>query len=196
MIVTVRYIDQLCIIYSMIAPRNQITEQWVTDHYNELFTRAVVYATPRLGKTDAEDIASITISRAWINRNQYDASRPFLYWFYGILNNAVKDYSRRKHTRKWRLIDEMPPVQDTSVVEPLEQLISDEQETTHRTLVREYIDTLPEYLKEPIIEVGIYQKPYKQVAQNMGIPLGTLKSRINKARRLIAHGLMSSYDKT
>jgi len=147
------------------------------DHGGELF--ALAYRS--LGdRGRAEEAVQETFLRAWRSADRYDPQRSTLRtWLYAICRNVVIDASRARAARP-QLVDSEPP--DVPVEErPLEQLLVGLQ-------VEEALRRLSEEHRVVLVEVHLRDRPATEVAAQLGIPVGTVRSRVYyglKALRLV-----------
>ena len=136
----------------------------------------------------AEDLVQETFIQVYQSASGFDPSRKFRPWVFTIAANKARDFLRGKVRRKevslstGSNIDES---QDVSYLEflsdesmsPSDNLLADEE----RNQVRAIISKMPENLRE-ILVLGYYHKfPYKEIADMLEIPLGTVKSRLHAA---------------
>ncbi|MBP1161255.1 sigma-70 family RNA polymerase sigma factor [Rhodococcus sp. PvR099] len=147
------------------------------DHGSELF--ALAYRS--LGdRGRAEEAVQETFLRAWRGADRYDPQRSALRtWLYAICRNVVIDASRARAARP-RLADAEPP--DLPVVErPLEQLLVGLQ-------MEEALRRLSEQHRLVLVEIHLRDRPAGEVAAQLGLPVGTVRSRVYyglKALRLV-----------
>lgn len=135
----------------------------------------------------AEDVVQETFLQINLSAAGFDASRRFKPWLFTIAANKARDALRSRQRRRetsadaarsdsgelHSLVDWLPDAADG----PETQIEVDEQ----RRIVRAVIDDMPEHLRE-ILLLGYYQRfPYKEIADTLGIPLGTVKSRLHAA---------------
>ena len=131
---------------------------------------------------EAEDVVQEAFVRVFQHRNSFDFKHCFSTWIYTIaLNLARNELRRRKRFR----------FQDISDMQGNEAEISVEMKlpsTIGQTLERE-IKALPEKYKTAFMLRDIQEMSYEEVAQVMSVPLGTVKSRVNRARALLRERL-------
>jgi RNA polymerase sigma-70 factor (ECF subfamily) len=132
---------------------------------------------------DASDVAQDTFVRAYKNLGRFDVSRPLFPWLYQIARNLCLNRIERINKRETRL-----PEFDTlrsSHWTPEEAVIAkDEQER-----VRLAVASLPDQHRE-IIELSHFQEcSYKEMAEILGIPIGTVMSRLYHARQKLKERL-------
>jgi RNA polymerase sigma factor (sigma-70 family) len=62
---------------------------------------------------EAEEILAKTYERVWLKRSTYDPTRPIEPWFYGYLNNLLREYSRQSARQAKPLGTHEPSVEET-----------------------------------------------------------------------------------
>ncbi len=132
---------------------------------------------------ESEDIVQETFLRLWRNRHAYRQIAKFSTWIYTIAGNLAKTELRKRKRRKVISISDMG-------FEDKEYEIEDELATTDREanstltekIIQDAIDELPPRFKEVIILRDIQELSYEDIGSILQIPLGTVKSRVNRAR--------------
>lgn len=138
----------------------------------------------------AEDVVQDSFLQVHHSARTFDPKRKFKPWLFTIAANKARDALRRRTRRRevpfeasigtgehdtgGKFLDLLSTEQAEP---PVEELQADE----NRQLVSEIIESLPEHLSEILI-LGYYHRfPYKEIAEIVGIPLGTVKSRLHAA---------------
>jgi RNA polymerase sigma factor (sigma-70 family) len=129
----------------------------------------------------ARDLMQETLCRAWANREKYRPGTNVKAWMYTIMRNIfINDYRKRSrqptvldHSTNDYLLDHNQPVTGTNP----------EIEMNARD-IRRSIHSLPQIFLHPFI---LYYEGYKyhEIAELLKEPLGTIKSRIHFARKLL-----------
>lgn len=128
-------------------------------------------------KMDADDLVQETAIKAYKNFNKFIEGTNFKNWTFTILKNTfVTKYNKRKRSKVVSLpVEEMEfaaiPVKESPVYHDTQRL---------RTISSK-IDELSEKSKEPLI-MYINGHQYQEIAEDLNIPIGTVKSRISYAR--------------
>jgi RNA polymerase sigma-70 factor, ECF subfamily len=130
----------------------------------------------------AEDLVQLTCERALANRSGFDPGTRFDSWLFRILRNAWIDQLRRRKTEG----------QSEDVYERVDLVGArgDVDAETRLTLqsVWGLIGTLPADLREVLLLVTVEELSYREAAEVLGIPIGTVMSRLSRARTKIAVG--------
>jgi len=121
----------------------------------------------------AEDLAQEALLKAWQCREQFQAGTNIKAWLATILRNRFYSLGRR---RKWHA-DYDPEVIERTLV-----AADDQQAVVELEDVRRALAMLPDFQREALILVGAGGMTYDEVAQIAGCPLGTVKSRVRRAR--------------
>ncbi|MGJ7457658.1 sigma-70 family RNA polymerase sigma factor [Halomonas sp. MA07-2] len=172
--------------------------QWFTQRLEPLMDR--LYGTAlRLTRhpDDAEDIVAEAVSQAWRRLDTLRDPQRFEAWLFHILTNAFISEWRRRHSHP----QETPEAQDAEHLEAeqftlFQQLHqpfllwwgSLEEEFFNHVLhedLRAALDALPEPFRLVIVLVEVQGYTYEEVSRLLGIPLGTVRSRLSRARGLL-----------
>lgn len=121
----------------------------------------------------AEDLAQDALLKAWQSRAQYQPGTNLRAWLATILRNRFYSLGRR---RKWQADYDQEVIERTLVAPDDPQAIVELEE------VRRALAMLPDFQREALILVGAGGMSYEEVAQIAGCPLGTIKSRVRRAR--------------
>ena len=134
------------------------------------------YAVVR-NRDDAEDIAQETFVRAYQSISRFDETRPLFPWLYRIARNLCLNRIERVTKRETEL-PEFDYLPDASAG-PEESAIAAEE----RRLVRGAVGRLPDQHRQ-IIELSHFQEcSYREIADILDVPMGTVMSRLYNARR-------------
>lgn len=124
--------------------------------------------------TDAEDLVHDALVRAYERRGTFRAGGNLRAWLLAIVHNAFIDKVRSRKSEAAR-IEQAGYLADGSVQAPQEHSVRLAQ-------VRDAFFTLPEEQRSALHLVAIEGLSYQQAADTSGVPLGTLMSRIGRAR--------------
>lgn len=125
---------------------------------------------------DADDLVQVALERALARAQQLRPDAPLAGWVFGILRNAWID-ERRSHARRNRLFG--PEESGEHVPDP-------RQGAPAETLaVQDAMERLPEEQRIAVALVLIEGLSYKEAAHVMEVPIGTLTSRLARAREAL-----------
>ena len=149
----------------------------------------------------AEDVFQNTFLQLYTKLGQYEAGRPFRPWLYAIAKNQAIDALRRQNrhvaVRLFQESDETGNAETPlllSLLEnrspgPLEQLQTEER----RQFIRSSVDKLPEFLRHVVVLAYYQGLKYKEIAEILDIPVGTVKSRLHTALRKLQEAWSTVY---
>ena len=128
-------------------------------------------------RDDAEDIAQETFVRAYQSISRFDETRPLFPWLYRIARNLCLNRIQRVTKRETEL-PEFDYLPDTAAG-PEETVVAAEE----RQRVRNAVGCLPDQHRQ-IIELSHFQEcSYREMADILDLPMGTVMSRLHNARR-------------
>lgn len=128
----------------------------------------------------AEEAVQETFLRAWRAADRYDEQLGSLRtWLFAIVRNVVIDLDRARSVR--------PRLADTAAAgEPRDTALDDELDTVLESWqLQEAISRLSDDHRTVLVEVHVRDRPYHEVASELGIPVGTVKSRVYYALRAL-----------
>ena len=138
------------------------------------------YVTRRLGPDAAEDIVAETFLAAFRQRGSYDLNRPDARpWLYGIAGNLVRRH-HRDEVRQLRALERTgtDPVAESFADRLDARLTADAASRA----VAAAIASLNSGQRDVVLLVTWAELSYDQVAEALGVPAGTVRSRMNRAR--------------
>ncbi|HOD66390.1 MAG TPA: RNA polymerase sigma factor [candidate division Zixibacteria bacterium] len=146
--------------------------------------QAYLWALGLVGnKDDAYDISQEAFLRAYRSLDRFDRTRPFAPWFYAIVANLSRSWLRRRALQNRRSVD----LDDVSYLLTTES--TPEQEYARKALVgqlRAALMRLPYNDREIIVLQHFRNMSYDEIAELLGIPRGTVMSRLYYARKKLA----------
>jgi RNA polymerase sigma-70 factor, ECF subfamily len=131
----------------------------------------------------ADDLVQITVERAFAGRAGFDPATRLDAWLFRILRNAWIDMVRRNKTRGTEI----------DIVDAPDALTVDGEKTVETSLMlqsaKAAIDQLPPDQREVILLICAEELTYKEAAEVLDIPIGTVMSRLARARIAISQRL-------
>jgi RNA polymerase sigma-70 factor (ECF subfamily) len=134
-------------------------------------------------RADAEDIVQETFLRVYKNKHYYKEIAKFSTWVYTIAGNLAKTELRRRKRRKVFSVSNF--VNDERDYDIKDTARNPEERVDGRmtdSYIQNAIDKLPAKFKEVILLRDVQGFAYEEISQILGIPLGTVKSRVNRGR--------------
>jgi RNA polymerase sigma-70 factor (ECF subfamily) len=130
------------------------------------------YATQRVGESAAEDVVAQTFLTAYEQRHRFDPARgEMLPWLYGICTNIL-----RRHRRdEVRLLKAFANLRPSNVEPPSPGLVD----------VARALASLNRRQRDVLLLHAVAQLEYAEIAAALGIPLGSVRSTLHRARAKI-----------
>jgi RNA polymerase sigma-70 factor (ECF subfamily) len=127
--------------------------------------------------------------RVFLHRKNYRRGAKFSTWLFTIAANLAKnEIRRRKRRRNWSSLDELQEqLHDSSLqlMDPRGNREAEVDSAQIQGIVGEAITTLPERYRLALVLRDVEGLAYEEIAQVLGIPGGTVRSRINRARLML-----------
>ena len=128
----------------------------------------------------ADDLVQITAERAFAARDRFDPTTRLDAWLFRILRNAWIDHARRVNTQGVTV--DIADAPDAAVVDGVRDI---EAVLTLRKAEAAMAD-LPEDQREVMMLVCVDELSYREAAEVIGVPIGTVMSRLARARLAVA----------
>lgn len=154
-------------------------------HLDELFGTAVRLTGSR---SDAEDLVQEAVMRAWAFWDRFEPGTNARAWMHRILMNTfINGYRRKKREREM--------LAEVGRAEHRRPWWRDEVRRTQKDGVSDEVEaalaSLPEDFRTVVLLVDYNELSYKEVAEVIGCPIGTVMSRLHRARRALKRRLRS-----
>lgn len=135
-------------------------------------------------RDDAEDYAQDTFIKLYKSKHLYREIAKFSTWFYTIALNTVKTNIKKKNKYQSISISDYDSENDKDFDLPDERYNPDDIANSNikMEIIQEAINSLSNIFKEVIILRDVEELEYDEIAKITGLPLGTVKSRINRGR--------------
>jgi RNA polymerase sigma factor (sigma-70 family) len=138
------------------------------------------YLARRAGREVADDLVAETFLAAFAKRARYDLSRPDARpWLYGIATNLVGQH-RRDEARQYRI--SQAATAEPEVPGHAERVAADVTARAMRPLLDAALAALPTGDRDVLLLIAWEQLTYQEVSQALAIPVGTVRSRLHRAR--------------
>ena len=157
-------------------------EEVARDHGRFLYNVAYRLAG---NDSDAQDLVQEALLRVRKGLERYQPG-SLEGWLARIVTNVFLDEVRR---RRRRPADALPENPDW-VIPP--SPAADEVPTGLSDEVQAALDSLPEDFRTAVVLCDIADRPYEEIAESLGVPVGTVRSRIHRGRRLLRRALANT----
>lgn len=141
------------------------------------------FAISLSGNADrANDLVQETLLKAWAHRDSFELGTNMQAWLFTILRNQFRSEYRKRRRE----------VEDTDGVHA-QTLTTPEEQTSHIEMeeLKKALEQLPADQREALILVGASGFSYEEASQICGCAVGTIKSRVNRARTRLAELLVT-----
>jgi RNA polymerase sigma-70 factor (ECF subfamily) len=148
-------------------------------------------------REDAADLLQDTFIRVYRKKHFYKTIARFSTWVYTIAGNLAKSELRRGHRKYLTPIDrKRNDDEEYSIPLPDRDPLPDR--SADKNIVFERIQTallqIPEVFREAVVLRDIQELTYEEIAEIVGMPIGTVKSRINRGRLQLQELLKDIYE--
>ena len=144
---------------------------------------------------DASDIAQEAFVRVFNSVQTFRGDANFTTWIYRIVTNVYLDERKKSKSHRLTSLDDFIDLEENSVSRQIEDATPQPDqlaETKERNLaLRNAINSLPEYQRMIVTLYHLHDRSYEEIAEILHLPIGTVKSRLNRARLALAEKLKS-----
>lgn len=148
-------------------------------------------------KGQVDDLVQESFIKAFTSLESYSSEYAFSTWLYKIATNHTIDYLRKKKLATFSIDQPAPGRTDEQTYElpdttyrPDRHVMADQR----RERIQEAIDALPPKYHRVIVMRHQQEMSYDEIAEELGLPLGTVKAHIFRARALLYRHLRSHRD--
>lgn len=158
----------------------EVFEAEAMHHINDLYRTAMRLT---MSQPDADDLVQETYMQAWKSFDNYEVGTNCRAWLYKILFNKFDHLRRKKYTQA-KYIQEADELvfEHATFSAPVPDSLTD-------TEVIAALNKLPEHYRSVVLLADVHEFDYKEVAEILSIPIGTVMSRLNRARTQLKKSL-------
>jgi RNA polymerase sigma-70 factor (ECF subfamily) len=144
-------------------------------------------------RTDAEDLVQETYAKALKAFRSFEEGTNLRAWMYRILRNTFLTSRTALSARNTLWLDEVDKMEDaTAHNETPERLLLMQETATNITAA---LAALPVGYREMILLCDVEELSYRDIAQVLSVPIGTVMSRLSRARKMLRENLRRSASK-
>lgn len=144
---------------------------------------------------DSEDLVQETFLRVFRSRNSYERIARFSTWLYTIAQNLIRNqYKRSQRMQMVSLSQTDDQEQEVTIDLPDNALSIDEHLHLSMTVsqLQKSLESIPSEFRDVLVMRDVQQLSYEEIMEITHLPMGTVKSRINRGRARL-HDLMGTY---
>jgi RNA polymerase sigma-70 factor, ECF subfamily len=166
-------------------------EQVALPHLDAVYTAALRLTH---NSDDAKDLLQDSILRAYRFFDQFKLGTNCRAWLLTILyNNFRNSYRRRSHEQLAATIEQFDHQAETRTLVDDPPVRNPEELIATRMAARRFeavLDSLPSEFREVLVLVDVQELNYQEIADVLEIPLGTVKSRVSRARAMMRRAML------
>ncbi|MFA0757281.1 MAG: hypothetical protein YPKNTGVA_002814 [Candidatus Fervidibacter sp.] len=176
----------------MSEKRAEEFERLVRTHQSALYRVAYRLAGNR---DDAEDLLTEALTEAWSAFDRFQTEDGFVRWVATIMTHTFLDWKRKANRIDWVSLDNPTPEEDDEGEGGWD--IADENADPEAVAMRRQfwrdaqkaLDDLPPEFRAAVVLVDMEGLSYEEAAQVLGCPIGTVRSRLHRARAMLRERL-------
>jgi RNA polymerase sigma-70 factor (ECF subfamily) len=134
--------------------------------------------------TEAEDVVQETYLQAWKSFHRFESGTNCRAWLHKILFHVVQHYRRKSFRLVLKQDDEDTFEENLTYEPPVPEEVTDDD-------VLAAFKKIPEHYREVVLLADVHEFAYREIAETLSIPLGTVMSRLNRGRNLLRQELSS-----
>lgn len=162
-----------------LAAFNELVKKYEKQVYNFAYRLTGNY-------DDASDVAQDAFLRVYSAIGSFRGDASFSTWLFRITTNVFLDERKRARAHPRASLDDYLDLEESSVTRQIEDpsptpdAVTEEKERGQ--ILQGAIQSLPEYQRVMVVLYHTQQKSYEEIAEILDLPIGTVKSRLNRAR--------------
>ena len=156
--------------------------QLVLTHQNKVYTLCVHMVTNR---EEAEDLAQEAFLKAWRNLDSFQEESSFATWMHRLTTNVCLDHLRKQARRQNISTAVSLDDEESGWTEPADHTQDPQrrlEESERKRALERSLRELPDHYRQVLVMREVSGLSYQEIAQALELDLGTVKSRIARAR--------------
>lgn len=144
---------------------------------------------------DANDVAQEAFVRVLTSIQTFRGDANFTTWIYRIVTNVYLDERKKSKSHRLTSLDDYIDLEENSVSRqiidesPQPDVVVENKEKY--LAIRKAVNSLPDYQRIIVTLYHLHDRSYEEIAEILHLPIGTVKSRLNRARLALAEKLAS-----
>ncbi len=155
-------------------------QQWIAPHLDAAYNFALWLSRER---TDAEDVVQEAAIKAFESLNRFDGREPRA-WFFTIVRNEFYSLFRSRSRAQHQDFDDLPELESPERTPEAHAIAAADREKIWTSLGK-----LPPEFREVLVLREFEGFSYREIADTSAIPIGTVMSRLARARAQLQHDL-------
>ena len=143
----------------------------------------------------AQDVAQEVFIRVFNSLRTFRGDAVFTTWIYRIVTNVYLDERKKSKSHRQTSLDDFIELDENAVSRQIEDDGPGPEEIVQHKerdrVVQEAIISLPEYQRIIVTLYHLQSRSYEEIAEILNLPIGTVKSRLNRARLALGEKLQS-----
>jgi RNA polymerase sigma-70 factor (ECF subfamily) len=136
------------------------------------------------GSEDAEDLAQDVFVRAWRSLGGFRGDSTFRTWLHRIAINVVRShYGRASRLRRWLQPAPAAEMDGPDPIEAAADATDMESDVVRRDAIDRALAAIPAEMREAVVLRDVQGLDYREIADALGVPMGTVESRIFRGRQ-------------
>jgi RNA polymerase sigma-70 factor, ECF subfamily len=164
---------------------DQTFDDWVRQHHRLLYGIAYWWTGSR---SDAEELTQEAFFQAYRSRSGLRDIEAVKGWLVGILRHCYAQMNRKGHNKVEVSLDEM-----VDEFGDLNQISTNGPDVSQALALHQSLDRLDERHRLPIVLFYFQDLSYREIAQALELPLGTVMSRLSRAREILHSSLSTRH---
>ena len=170
-------------------------DQLVTLHQKQAYNLAYRLTN---NYDDASDVVQEAFLRVFHSINSFRGDANFSTWLYRVVTNVYLDQRKKEKNRPHASLEDMIELDDSTVSRQIQDTAPrpDEmlEEKERQDAIEAAIAQLPDYQRAMVVLYHVQGCSYEEIGRIMGMPLGTVKSRLNRARLALKDKLLPAME--
>ena len=133
-------------------------------------------------REEAEDLVQETYLQAWKSYHRFEAGTNCKAWMFKIMFHVIAHHRRKWYNLSWMKESAEMLEETLRYEEPVKQELTDEE-------VLRALAKVPVHYREVVVLCDVQEFSYKEIAEILQVPIGTVMSRLNRGRKMLASEL-------